>query len=134
MRVALSSGHGLYVRGACGILDEVDEARRVVNRVAEELQSRGADVMVFHDNSSRSQNENLNAIVNFHNAQERDVDISCHFNAFEQREGPVGTEVWYVTQEALASEMSAAIASCGFINRGAKRRMFLFYLATTEKP
>jgi N-acetylmuramoyl-L-alanine amidase len=134
MRVAISSGHGLYVRGACGILDEVDEARRVVNRVAEELQSRGADVMVFHDNTSRSQNENLNAIVNFHNAQERDVDISCHFNAYEQVDKPMGTEVLYVTQEALAAEMSAAIASCGFINRGAKRRTDLFFLNNTEKP
>src|SRR5580765_829868 len=88
LKVVISSGHGLYVRGACGILDEVDEARRVVNRVAEELQSRGADVMAFHDNSSKSQNENLSAIVNFHNAQERDLDVSVHFNAFEQREGP----------------------------------------------
>jgi N-acetylmuramoyl-L-alanine amidase len=133
-KVVISSGHGLYVRGACGILDEVDEARRVVNRVAEELQSRGTDVMVFHDNSSRSQNENLNAIVNFHNAQERDVDISCHFNAYEQVEKPMGVEVLYVTQEALAAEMSAAIASCGFINRGAKRRTDLFFLNNTEKP
>jgi N-acetylmuramoyl-L-alanine amidase len=134
MRVVISSGHGLYVRGACGILDEVDEARRVVNRVAEELQSRGAEVMVFHDNSSRSQNENLNAIVNFHNAQERDLDVSVHFNAYEQVEKPMGTEVLYVTQHALAEEVSAAIASCGFINRGAKRRDDLFFLNNTEKP
>src|SRR5207344_3168212 len=92
MRVVISSGHGLYVRGACGILDEVDEARRVANRVAEELQSRGADVMVFHDNMSKSQNENLNAIVNFHNAQERDLDVSVHFNAFVHFDGTVATE------------------------------------------
>lgn len=134
MRVVISSGHGLYVRGACGILDEVDEARRVVNRVAEELQSRGADVWVFHDNTSKSQSENLNTIVNAHNAQDRDVDISVHFNAYEQVEKPMGCEVLYVTQEALAAEMSAAIASCGFINRGAKRRTDLFFLNSTDKP
>jgi len=134
MRVVISSGHGLYVRGACGILDEVNEARRVVNGVAAELHNRGADVMVFHDNTSKTQQENLERIVAFHNAQERDLDVSIHFNAFEQREGPVGTEVWYVTQEALAAEMSAAIASCGFINRGAKRTTDLFFLNNTEKP
>jgi N-acetylmuramoyl-L-alanine amidase len=134
MRVAISSGHSLHVRGACGILDEVDEARRVVNRVAEELHNRGDDVTIFHDNTSRSQNENLSAIVNFHNAQERDLDCSIHFNAFEQTEKPMGTEVLYVTQEALAAEMSAAIASCGFINRGAKRRTDLFFLNNTEMP
>ena len=27
-KVVLSSGHGKYVRGAAGILDEVDEARK----------------------------------------------------------------------------------------------------------
>ena len=29
--IVLSSGHGKYVRGASGIIDEVDEARRVVD-------------------------------------------------------------------------------------------------------
>ena len=38
-RIVISSGHGKYVRGACGILDEVDEARRVVDRVAAELRN-----------------------------------------------------------------------------------------------
>ena len=28
-RIVISSGHGKYVRGASGIIDEVDEARRV---------------------------------------------------------------------------------------------------------
>ena len=36
-RVAISSGHGALVRGASGVLDEVDEARRVVEALAEEL-------------------------------------------------------------------------------------------------
>jgi hypothetical protein len=30
--IVISSGHGKYVRGASGLLDEVDEARRVVER------------------------------------------------------------------------------------------------------
>jgi N-acetylmuramoyl-L-alanine amidase len=60
-RIVLSSGHGLYVRGASGVLDEVNEARKVVDRLAGALMARGVDVDVFHDNTSRSQNENLNA-------------------------------------------------------------------------
>ena len=32
--IIISSGHGLKVRGASGILDEVDEARKVVETVA----------------------------------------------------------------------------------------------------
>ena len=119
-RIVISSGHGLYVRGASGILDEVDEARRVVDRVAAELRDRGVDVMVFHDDTSHSRNENLDTIVNYHNAQTRDLDVSVHFNAYVETAKPMGVEVLYVTQSKLAGQVSAAIAACGFIDRGAK--------------
>ena len=133
-RIVISSGHGKYVRGASGIIDEVDEARRVVEHLADELRARDVDVKVFHDDTSHSQNENLNTIVNYHNAQTRDLDVSVHFNAYEQVEKPMGTEVLYVTQSALAGQVSAAIASCGFINRGGKKRTDLFFLNNTEMP
>jgi N-acetylmuramoyl-L-alanine amidase len=133
--VCISSGHGKLVRGAAGILDEVDEARRVVNRVAEMLQARGVDVAVFHDDTSTSQSENLNTIVNYHNAQDRDLDISVHFNAYVETENPMGTEVLYVSQDGLAGEMSAAIAEAGgLIDRGPKKRTDLFFLNETEMP
>jgi len=132
--IVISSGHGKYVRGASGILDEVDEARRVVEQVATNLALRGVGVKVFHDDVSKSQNENLNTIVNYHNAQTRDLDISVHFNAYEQVSKPMGTEVLYVTQGSLAAQMSSAIASVGFINRGGKKRTDLFFLNNTEMP
>jgi N-acetylmuramoyl-L-alanine amidase len=132
--VVISSGHGLKVRGAHGIIDEVDEARVVVESVADMLRERGVEVKTYHDDVSTSQNENLNRIVDYHNSQSRELDVSVHFNAFEQREQPVGTEVLYVTQSALAGQVSAAIASCGFINRGAKKRTDLFFLNQTAKP
>jgi N-acetylmuramoyl-L-alanine amidase len=112
-RIVISSGHGLYVRGAAGVIDEVDEARKVVEALAEALRERGVEVTTFHDDTSHSQNENLWTITDFHNSCERDLDISVHFNAFEQRSQPVGTEVWYVTQSDLAKHLSAAMASVG---------------------
>jgi len=132
--IVISSGHGKYVRGAAGILDEVDEARIVTERVAEELRLRGVNVTTYHDDVSKSQNENLNRIVDVHNSKKRDLDVSVHFNAFEPTTSPRGTEVLYVTQEDLADEVSAAIASCGFINRGAKERTDLFFLNGTAMP
>lgn len=134
--VVISSGHGLYVRGASSdMLDEVDEARRVVDKVTQELKSMGIDVVSYHDNISKSQNENLNRIVDFHNSRPpHDLDISVHFNAYEQVSKPMGTEVLYVTQSLFAAEMSNAIASCGFINRGAKKRTDLFFLNNTAMP
>jgi N-acetylmuramoyl-L-alanine amidase-like protein len=133
--IVISSGHGKYVRGASGILDEVDEARLVVEKVAGFLKQRDVDVKTFHDDVSKTQNENLNRIVNYHNAQVRDLDISVHFNAYEQVEKPMGTEVLYVTQAALAGEMAAAISSAGeLINRGPKKRTDLFFLNNTTMP
>ena len=132
--IVISSGHGKYVRGACGIIDEVDEARRVVERVADGLAVRGVNVKVFHDETSHSQNENLDTIVNYHNAQTRDLDVSVHFNAYVETAKPMGIEVLYVTQSQLASQMATAIARCGFLNRGGKQRSDLFFLNNTEMP
>jgi N-acetylmuramoyl-L-alanine amidase len=138
MKIVISSGHGKYIRGAsCPApgLDEVDEARKVVDRVAELWREAGVGVDVFHDNVSTSQNANLNAIVNYHNSKSRDFDVSVHFNAYNKTNNPMGCEVLYVTQQKIAADTSLAIAQTGaFINRGAKKRTDLFFLNSTEMP
>ena len=137
MRVVISSGHGLYVRGASGYIDEVDEARRVVDETARMLRALGVDVTTFHDNTSRSVNENLNTIVDFHNDQDRDLDISVHFNAFEVTSQPRGCEVLYVsnTGREYATEMVNTICNAvPFINRGPKERTDLAFLNNTDEP
>lgn len=133
--IVISSGHGKYVRGASGYLDEVDEARRVVDRVADYLRTAGVEVKVFHDDISTTVDENLERIVAYHDSQDRELDVSVHFNAFESTLSPRGTEVWYVTQDELAAEVSSAIAAAGgFINRGAKYSDDLYVLHNTDKP
>jgi N-acetylmuramoyl-L-alanine amidase len=133
--IAISSGHGKLIRGASGILDEVDEARKVVDSVAEILRSNGVVVEVFHDDTSTTQSENLETIVDWHNAQNRQLDISVHFNAYVACSGPMGTECLYKSQSTLASKMSLNVATGGgFINRGAKKRTDLFFLNQTEGP
>jgi N-acetylmuramoyl-L-alanine amidase len=132
--VVISSGHGKYVRGASGVLDEVDEARRVADALGVELGKNDVLVKVYHDDVSKTQNENLNRIVDYHNSQGRELDVSIHFNAFEPTDSPRGTEVLYVTQDELAKDLSAAIASCGFIDRGPKYRDDLFFLNNTARP
>jgi hypothetical protein len=122
------------VRGASGILDEVDEARLIVECLSIALNKCGVDTVVFHDDVSKAQSENLQRIVDFHNSQARDLDISVHFNAYEQVSKPMGTEVLYLTQFELAEQVSEAIASCGFIDRGPKKRTDLFFLNETAGP
>jgi len=139
MKIAISSGHGKYVRGAVGPqgwgLDEVNEARRVVPKVAEFLRANGNTVHTFNDDSSTTQQQNLNTIVNWHNKQDRELDISVHFNAYVPTELGRGDETLYVTQQALASKITNAICSVsGLINRGAKKRSDLYFLNGTNKP
>jgi N-acetylmuramoyl-L-alanine amidase len=134
-RIVISSGHSKFVRGASDELDEVTEARRVVEHLADELSGRGVEVITYHDDVSTSQNENLQRIVDYHNAQSRDLDISVHFNAYVETDEPRGVEVLYVTQSALAAEVSIAIADAGdLINRGAKKRTDLYFLNQTAMP
>ena len=141
MKIVISSGHGLKVRGASGPepwgLDEVDEARRVVDEVARCLRDLGAEVTVYHDDVSDDQQENLSRIVDFHNAQgPHDYDISVHFNAYEVTSEPRGCEVLFVSDAAmnLATDISATIAYVsGLKDRGAKREEDLFFLNETAQ-
>jgi N-acetylmuramoyl-L-alanine amidase len=134
MRFVISSGHGKYIRGAAGLIDEVDEARRVVPEVANHLRDIGHEVVEFHDDTSTTQSDNLNAIVNFHNKQTRDLDVSVHFNAYIPTDGGMGTECLYLTQSNVATRVAEAIASYGLINRGAKKRSDLYFLNGTDEP
>src|SRR5215831_11881957 len=135
MKIVISSGHGKYIRGASDILDEVDEARKVVERVADFLRSAGVGVTTYHDDVSNDQSENLNRIVDYHNSQTRDLDVSVHFNAYEHTSKPMGTECLWVTQRELAADVAAEIAiASGLIDRGPKERTDLFFLNNTEEP
>ncbi|HWU39279.1 MAG TPA: N-acetylmuramoyl-L-alanine amidase, partial [Candidatus Acidoferrum sp.] len=119
--VVISSGHGKHIRGASGILDEVDEARRVVEGIATALRRLGVNAITYHDDVSTTQDQNLARIVDFHNSQVRDLDISVHFNAYVETDQPMGTEVLRRSEADPidAFELSKAIAKAGgFINRG----------------
>ena len=132
--LVISSGHGKHVRGASGYIDEVDQARRVVNRVAEILRPT-AKVMTFHDDTSKTKQDNLHRIVNFHNALTRDLDVSVHFNANKTTPNPVGTECLYVTQKTLAAAVADEISVVSSLkNRGPKKRTDLYFLNKTNKP
>ena len=70
MHVVISSGHGKYVRGASGYIDEVDEARRVVDETATLMRELDIEVTTYHDDVSKSQSENLDRICDFHNSKD----------------------------------------------------------------
>lgn len=133
----LSSGHGLKTRGASHYLDEVNEARRVVDRVAEICKELGSPIDIFHENVATSQSTNLSNIVSFHNSKSGGYDISIHFNANAVTSKPMGTEVWGYDDKIkdFGSKLSANIASAGgFKNRGYKVNPKYYFLKNTKKP
>ncbi|MGE7837992.1 N-acetylmuramoyl-L-alanine amidase [Viridibacillus arvi] len=135
-KYVMSSGHSLKVRGAADILDEVNEARKVVNRVHTILTTEyNGEGSKFHDDTSKTQNQNLNTIVDYHNSKARDLDVSVHLNAATKSNDPRGVECLYFDAKVLSAEISAAISEVsGLKDRGAKERKDLYFLNATSKP
>ena len=138
MQISISSGHGLRVRGAAGILDEVKEARRVTDRVAEILRANGHAVNVFHDDSSTTVAQNINWLVAQHNRSDRDLDVSVHFNAFQPTDGPMGTEVLHRTGDGVAAGAAARVTGAmaragGFRARAVQPRDNLGFLLNCQQ-
>ena len=133
-QVNISSGHSINCQGAADIINEVTEARKVVDRVYEIIKASGKQCYKYHDTSSNS-TQNLVNIVNWHNGFKDGVDVSIHFNAYTHVDKPMGTEVCYYSNSSLAAATSKEIATAGgFIDRGAKQRTGLYFLKHTNKP
>ena len=136
--ITISPGHWKPGTGAVGLVDEVTEARKVVDRVVRMLTEKGISVHHLKDDSSRSQAENLRYLVQAHNETERKVDVSVHFNAIAGKHTrAIGTEVLYkdAAVQPLAAQLSKAISHAADLpDRGAKKRNELAFLNGTKQP
>lgn len=123
-------GHSLVCRGASGYLDEVNEDRKVKNRVISALQSAGHTVYDCTDDAGKTQGRNLASIVAKCNAHAVDLDVSIHLNAG----CGTGVEVWCYGEKtkdiavAICQNVSAAL---GIPNRGVKYSKNLYVLRKT---
>lgn len=133
-QINISSGHSINCQGASDIINEVTEARRVVDRIYQLCKDMGIEVYKYHDTSSSS-SQNLANIANWHNQFKDGIDVSIHFNAYQHTSNSMGTEVCYYSQAKLASEVSSAISKAsGLKDRGGKERKGLYVLKNTNKP
>lgn len=133
-QINLSSGHSINCQGASDVINEVTEARRVVNRIYEICKLNNIECYKYHDTSSNSR-ANLSNIANWHNQFKDGIDVSIHFNASNHTSSPMGTECWYVTQNKLSNDISKAISDVtGLKNRGGKQTNRLYVLNHTIKP
>ena len=136
--ITISPGHWHVGTGAVGYIDEVTEARRVVNGVKYGLQKRGVACHIVVDTRSRNQRENIAYLLQAHRATTRVLDVSIHFNASRSAEQrAIGTEVLYAQASVaeLATALASRISAAGtFICRGAKYRSDVAILQQTGKP
>ena len=133
-QINISSGHSINCQGASDIINEVTEARKVVDRIYQMCKNMGIEVYKYHDTSSSS-SQNLRNIVDWHNKFKDGIDISIHFNAYQHTPNSMGTEVCYYSQSELANKVSSAISkTSGLKNRGGKERKGLYVLKNTNKP
>ena len=133
-QINISSGHSINCQGASDIINEVTEARKVVDRIYEMCKAIGIEVYKFHDTSSSS-SQNLANIANWHNQFKDGIDVSIHFNCYQHTSNSMGTEVCYYSQAQLANQVSLAISKAsGLKNRGGKERKGLYVLRHTNKP
>jgi hypothetical protein len=143
MKLAISPGHSTIVRGAKGPepwgLDEVDYCFAIVPIIARYARALGCEVEEIYDRESDTQDENLDWLVDQHNAAfDRDhgddrLDVSVHLNAFEPTHSGRGVEVWYYSQQKTAEQVSAAIAiASGMQDRGDKQTDDLAFLNGTS--
>ena len=135
MRINVHGGHSLKCRGASGYLDEVNEDRKVKNRVIELLRANGHTVYDCTDDNGATQNANLRAIVNKCNSHSVDLDVSIHLNAG----GGTGTEVYIYNSNSKAKDEATRIAenisnALGIRNRGIKTSTSLYVLRKTKSP
>lgn len=142
MILNVHAGHNANVPGACGLIDEVTEDRRVKNLVLDKLRSLGNTAYDCTDDVGTSQSANLANIVKLCNAHTVDLDVSIHFNsATKDPDGDgktTGVEVLVYSMGSKAAPYATAvceaIAALGYKNRGVKVRPNLAVLKNTKSP
>lgn len=135
----IHGGHSLVCRGAAALLDEVNEDRKVKNRVIELLRAAGHEAYDCTDDSGTTQNQNLSAIVQKCNAHNVNLDVSIHLNSGRNdlvgNGSTGGVEVWgyddntRTTGEKICAEIASALE---YTNRGFKTTHNLYVLNNTH--
>lgn len=145
MKLNVHAGHnpdGKIACGACGLIKESTEARKVKKEVIKILRAKGHTVYDCTCANGTSQTDVLKKIVTKCNKHKVDLDVSIHFNAGAgDKKGngkTTGTEVYvYSTKSAAypaAESVVKEIAGLGFKNRGVKSRTDLYVLHRTNSP
>ena len=136
MKIGLRGGHSPNCKGACGIVDEQTEVRKIYNETAAILRSMGHTVIDCNSNEN-NQVKDLYHGTNTANANGCDIFASIHMNAFNGSAN--GTEVWlYNSADASMNEIARQIvsnfAAKGYTSRRVKYNTGYHDLNATRMP
>ena len=145
MKINVHGGHnpdGKIACGACGILKESTEDRKVKKYVIQKLRKLGHTVYDCTVDNGTGQRDVLQKIVAKCNAHTVDLDVSIHFNSgavdLKGNGNTAGTEVWIRTANSKAApyaqKVAQQIAKMGFKKRGVKCTTGLYVLNHTKAP
>ena len=134
MKVAVRGGHCPKATGARGIIDELQEDRKVKDSLIKYLRQLGADVLdVTPPDSISNQSADLAYGVDKANSWGAEQFVSIHFNnAYSSYNGAIGTEVCVNSSYDRAQRVVNGLGSLGFKNRGVKSMPRLYEIRNTK--
>lgn len=138
MKINVHAGHTSQngkACGACGIVKESIEDRRIKEEVIRILRSRGHTVYDCTSEGNTA-SENLYLIVQKCNRHKVDLDVSIHLNCYNGKGHGTETLIYSSNSKAKAAakRIDKNIAKLGFTDRGVKIRPELYVLHRTNAP
>ncbi|MGK7943127.1 MAG: N-acetylmuramoyl-L-alanine amidase [Microcystaceae cyanobacterium] len=136
MKFGIDIGHNCPPdTGAVGIKKEDDLTKAVGTLLMQKLVAKSHSVVNCTPNQASSVGDSLRKRVNKANANQVDIFVSIHFNAFSPTPNPRGTEIYAISNagKAIAQSVLDEIVKLGFRNKGIKNANF-FVLRNTSMP
>lgn len=138
-KIAVRGGHNFLAKGACGLIDETTEDRKVYKAVISYLRASGYEVLDVTPGDC-DVNTDLRYGVNKAEEWGADLFVSVHFDkCYDNYDGALGTATWiYGTggqAEAIARRIVNQVANgTGLKNRGVRVNPRLYELRKTSMP
>lgn len=140
MKIAVRGGHNYLAIGATGLINEVEEDRKVKDSVIKYLRLLGHEVLDVTPGNMDSDSDLVYGVSKANNWG-ADLFISIHFNkAYDYYTGAIGTEAWIFSKsdryndEVYAQRIVDNIGALGLKNRGVKTSNDLYELKSTTMP